>query len=220
MKYDFLYVLGDSFAYNTDVQPQELFASLIAEHYNLPLVNKGIGGVGNNYIFRKAYKDCFDVHKGTPLVILVYTAYQRDEVFVNTMNQPLIINTCPSEFSEDFSKTYFSDHYNEPYLLRESLIKIKATQTLLDSKNIDRIECFSLMGKDHWGKDVASVLEQVKIDETCLMDETLTKRVNDYSFIEKSPEGYPFVGHPTVEGNKMIADWIIKKIESLYGNNL
>lgn len=153
MKYDFLYVVGDSFAFNSDVERHQLFASLIADHYNLPLVNKGVGGAGNNYIFRKAYKDCFDVHKGTPLVLLVYTGFQRDEFFVSKLNKPLIVNTCPDNFDAYFSKIYFSEHYNDLYLFRESLIKIKAIQTLLDAKGIDRIECFSLAGLDCLSED-------------------------------------------------------------------
>ena len=220
MKYDFLYVLGDSFAWNDDVKEEELFASLIADHYNLPLINKGAPGAGNNYIFRKAYKDCFNIDKGNPLVVLVYTSYIREETFANNQNQPLIINTCPKEFHKDFTKVYYADHYNEPYLLRESLVRIKAIQTLLDFKNIDRIECFSLGGKDQWSDDLHKTAKQVTISEFCMMDESLTSKAKDQSFTFINDVGTLSIGHPTVEGNRMLADWMIEKIENLYKDNL
>lgn len=215
MKYDFIYLLGDSFAFNDDVEEHYLFGNLIAKHYNLPLINKGVGGAGNNYIFRKSYKDCFDIEKGNPLVILVYTAYTRDEFFSHRFKRPVCISASDS-FDKHFAKVYFDEHYDPIFLLQETIVKIKAIQTLLEHKKIDRIECFSLLGPEYWDEDLVS---SINIDRNYLMDMDLCDKSRDHSFISIDLNGNEFKGHPTIEGNKIIADWMIEKIDSIFGNN-
>lgn len=207
-KFDYLYVVGDSFAYNIDVAKDQLFTERVAKHYDLKLHNHGVGGAGNEYIFKKLYRDIkriVEVDKKNPLVMVVWTDFARKELYNKHKKHP--INIAEHElFDKDFVKTYFTDHYNEKYLIDDTLCYINAAQTLLKYYNLSKIEMFSLSYVDKNG--------DLSIDTTYMLEESLGELFlqDRFSWSNDNIKN----GHLNEVGNQKAADLIISLLDKWY----
>jgi hypothetical protein len=201
-KFDYLYVVGDSFAFNDDVPKPDLFAEIVAKHYDLELHNFGVGGAGNEYIFKKAYSDIqriVEVDKKNPLVMIVWTDYTRKEIYNRNYGRP--INIAENNyFDKDFIKAYMVDHFNEKTLRKDSIAYIKAVQTLLQYYKLNRIEMFSLGYID------------TDIDTSRLIGDIGTIFLEDRLPIGNIDK----IGHFTSLGNRKTADYIISSLDEWY----
>lgn len=201
-KFDYLYVVGDSFAFNGDVPKTDLFASIVAKHYNLELHNFGIGGAGNEYIFKKVYSDIqriVEVDQKNPLVMIVWTDFTRKEVYNRKYGHSINI-TEHNYFDKDFIRAYMVDHFDENTLRKDSIVYIKAVQTLLKYYRLSRIEMFSL-GYIDTGIDTSRLIGDIG---TIFLEDRLP-----IGNIDK-------IGHLTTLGNRKTADYIISRLDEWY----
>lgn len=226
MKYDCLYVVGDSYAFGLEVDPKDCFATLVGESLGIPVINKGKPGAGNFYVFKTIYEDIYKLkNEGkNPLAIVVYTQWGREEFYVNDRSasvdngiETLIVSN--PWIDSEFFKLYYLDHYNEEYIIKKSLLYIDAVQHLLKLHNVDRLECFSLDHpeknsiKSAWYKLYKkSSLDTSKMLVPCLSSYAPYDR---FYLPDQDKNGIP-CGHLTEVGNKKVADWMLGKIKEWY----
>jgi hypothetical protein len=227
--WDCVYIVGDSFAEGGEVLPKDSLGTRIAEHYELPLINKGLGGASNEYTFRKIYEDIPKLNSN-PLVIIVYTESTRQDFYSHKYPKNLIsITNGPERFEKDFVKEFFATHFDETNQIKKTLVYIHAIQTLLKSLSIDYIECFSLddflldvINSEYYSKKINRPKMQswIKIDDTSRMiDISLSEQGgrNKFHHALQDKSEYP-LGHLTERGSELVAKWMIEKINILYPN--
>jgi hypothetical protein len=121
IKYDCLYVSGCSFTYGDGLDEKTRISSnwagLIGEKLNIPVINEGMGGGGNDRIFRTAMTSISKLisENKNPLVIICWTARHRREIFdVRQNNWRVIIPPAnpgaPGEkpaYRNEFDEMYF-----------------------------------------------------------------------------------------------------------------
>jgi len=217
--WDSVYIVGDSFAEGVDVDPKDSLGSRIAEHYNVPLINKGYAGASNEYTFRTLYEDVpkFDIK---PLVVLVYTNSDRQDFYINNHNIIGSVITRPNMFSKSFIKEYLTNCFSEEYQVKKSLSYIKAIRLLLETNSIPYIECFSMHDPILFDSFLKQEYTYAKLDDvTHMMDTSLTVKGGWNKFhLTVQPKNELPAGHLNERGSELVAQWMIEKINSLYPN--
>ena len=209
-KYDLFYCIGDSFVFAVDqaddpaktINNQNRFTGLIASHYNLQEVNKGLPGASNEYIFRTIYSDMevYSRNNIKPLVLLLYTDCSRKEIWSTKDRNPVTLgNHC---VSSSFIKEWYAEHFDVGYNKIMTNIIITAIGYMLAANNIDFVDGYSI-----------TLREVIEENNT-----HLPMCVGDFCGFDRFSlmEDGDHCGHPTVQGHKRIAKWIIDKIDSLY----
>lgn len=208
LKYDLIYFVGDSITFAMDqsddlyrtVNEQNRFSTLIGNYYNLPIINNALPGCSNEYILRTVYTDIRNFRRNgiNPLVFCSYTDASRKEFFsegefkmVSTINHGNLV------FDSEFTKEYFTKHFNWDFLRQVSCIHIDACKTLFKHLNIDFIDVFSNEILDY---------DFITSNE-CLG--SIHKFVGPTNMFNGR-------GHLTVDGNKVVADWAIARFNELY----
>lgn len=226
MKYDCLYVVGDSFAAGHEVDPKDCFATLVAESLNIPVINKGKPGSGNFYIFRTIYQDIYNLKSEgkNPLVIIVYTQWAREEFYINSFSDradkgiETIVVANPWLDSE-FFKLYYRDHFNDEYIMKKTLLYIDAIQNLLKQQNVDRIESFSMAHPEIENAETAwhILYRKSNLDFSRMLSPCLSSYAPyDRFHLPGQNKSHMPGGHLTEIGNKKVADWILSKIKEWY----
>lgn len=210
MKYDLLYCIGDSVTYamgQSDdvlgtVTAENRFSSLLGTHYGLPVVNAGLPGCANEYIFRRLYIDMREFRRTniTPLVFCGYTDFCRKELFCEKGREAAPLNITPDSpaFNKEFVKEYFTNHYSTEHLKLMSDVQIDACKTLLLHLDIDYVDAWSINNSEYSFIDTKGQLEK-SIDRIVGPDHMFNG-----------------AGHLNVAGNEQIARCIINKISEVY----
>jgi len=208
--FDSIYIFGDSFAHNPHVETSELFASLVANYYKLPLFNYGVGGYGNESIFKKIYEVVPTIEFKNPLIMVVYTCYLRKEIYNPKGKRPR--NIDPEFFTENFVKDYFAYYYDEKTLLVDTLTYINAVQVLLKTYNFEYIEMFSNSNPESTFYYNSSTL---KINSGKFLNPPCLHKICPDDRFELHNDGIKN-GHFTASGNKKVADLIISTLDQYY----
>ena len=231
MIWDSVYIVGDSFAEGCEVAPKDSLGSRIAEHYNLPLINKGYAGTSNEYTFRTLYEDVPNFNT-KPLLVVVYTNHQRQDFYYKKYDKIGDVSTRPNFFDKKFIKEYYVNHYSNEFQIKKSLSYIKAVQLLLKTYSMDYVECFSM---DDVILDAASLTDEkesivydqgipidlraIKVDGSHMMDTSLsTKGAWDKFYTIDQLKNEMPRGHLNERGSELVAMWMIEKINSMYPN--
>ena len=95
--YDFIYFIGDSFTFAigqaddllSEVNVNNRFSQLVADHYKLEHVNHAVAGTNNQYIARTLQDNMieYSLQDKNPLVVVSYTDSARQEVWDNAKNK-------------------------------------------------------------------------------------------------------------------------------------
>jgi hypothetical protein len=208
LKYDLIYFVGDSVTFAMDqsddvyrtVNEQNRFSTLIGNYYNLPIVNNALPGCSNEYVLRTVYTDVREFRrKGiNPLVFCSYTDPFRKEFFCEGIHKNVsIIDPENPVFDPEFTKEYYTKHFNWDFLRHVSCIQVDACKTLFKHLNIDFIDVFS-----------NEILEYDFITSREFLG-SINRFVGPNNMFNGC-------GHLTVNGNKVVADWAIAKFNALY----
>lgn len=215
-KYDLIYFMGDSYTlgigqaddiYN-EVTIQNRYSQLVADRFNLPLVNHAIGGTSNDYIARTIIKDMVNYKKEgkNPLVVVCYSDHARREIWWEKENKSTTLNP-----DMDIYKEYLINHYNKDFTQDVTRYHMASIKHVLKYMQFDFIETWSGEVVDDYSLDRSTEIlpDFVKIAwvEGCFILEPGDNPI----------KGLPRLGHLNVKGNKMIAELIIDKIVELYG---
>ena len=207
-KYDYIYFIGDSFTFAMNqrddvhqvITESNRFSGLVSSHFNIPEINAGMPGCGNQYIFRKVYEDIHKlINEGKKLlVVLSYTWIDRIEFFHRKQNRPLPISAENFSFYKSYVIESMDYHYNKQI----SCELIWTMHTLFEKYNIDYIETYmdTIIDVPYANTD--------RVIDTPLME-----------MLDPIVDRFTPVGHANVTGNAKIASQYIKKITELYGTN-
>lgn len=215
-EYDFIYFMGDSYTVgcdqgddiNREVTRQNRFSQLVADRFNLPLVNHAIGGCSNDYIARTVVKDMLNYKKEgkNPLVAVCYSHYDRREMWYKEQNRSLTLNP-----DMDIYKEYLVNHYNKEFNKDFTRYHMASIKHVLRYMQFDFVEAWS-----------AEVVDDPLLDHSTEIFPDFVKTAGVEGCFILAPGddpvlGLPRLGHLNVKGNKMIAELIIDKIVELYG---
>ena len=207
-KYDIIYFVGDSVTFAIDqsddlyrtVNSQNRFSTLIGKYYDLPIVNNALPGCSNEYILRAMYTDIRQFRRNgiNPLVFCSYTDVNRKEFFCEGEYKMVsTINHGSSAFDSEFTKEYFTKHFNWDFLRQASCIYVDACKTLVKHLDIDFIDVFS----------------NEILDYDFITSHECLGSIHEFVGPTNMFNG---CGHLTVNGNKVVADWAIAKFNELY----
>ena len=208
MKYDFLYSIGDSFCFGIDqyddvyreVKKEHIYSQLIADHFNLDLVNLGSPGCGNESIFNTIYQTLpkYINDKLNPLVIVAYTCHSRVELFDN---QSGCVKTIFDDKESLVYKEYILNHHNEDYNIQCSISYINAIRTLFKLHNVNYVEAVS----------VGNIGFYIDLDIPTPM--SYMSEPDHYFYLDDKKT---IRGHPKIEGHAVIANKIIEMYQKKY----
>jgi len=211
LKYDLVYCIGDSQTWGThqaddisrEVTLLNRFSTLIGEYYQLPVLNKGVPGSGNEYVMKTLYTDMREYRRTgvNPLVFCSYTDAMRKELYSAKSTPPGVHTIGPNTgyFSEEFLKEYFVNHFDWDQLRLESAKLVDASKVLMKYLGISFVDVYS--NEILTGYDFITTEEQM---ETSFMK---------YA----GPPGMFYGnGHLNIIGHRKVADWLIAKANQLY----
>ena len=209
--YDFIYFIGDSYTYaigQTDDQLGEInvnnrFSQLVADHYKLEHVNQAQAGQSNQWIARTLQDDmiAYNIEDKNTLVVVSYTDTGRHEMWDNKLGQP---DTCNP--SQSWYKDWIIDGHNLNFSNKVSQYHINASRFLLRYLKFDFVELYTTVLGTSGSTTPITATEVI-----------------DLSIIEIGAENGlylqvgGFLGHLNITGHKLVTDVLIKKINELYG---
>jgi lysophospholipase L1-like esterase len=184
------------------------YPRLIANEYNLPLKNLGLGGGSNDYIFKTVVEETLKTKY--ELVLVQWTAYMRQEILFHGE----IINVSGGSRwvdNEELSwlKTYYTYHYADSHRFKDWICKTITLQHYLNSIN-QKFLFFTMMPlDDNLLNDETIAPFWDKLDKRYFLDWP-TRGIVDWIGDDKAPGG-----HPNEVGHARIAERINEHIRSL-----
>ena len=209
--YDFIYFIGDSYTYaigQTDDQLGEInvnnrFSQLVADHYKLEHVNHAIAGTNNQYIARTLQDEMieYSLQDKNPLVVVSYTDSARQEVWDKEEQKP---DTVCDKMS--WYKDWITDGFDFEFQDKVTQYHINSSRFLLKYLKFDFVELYTTVDGTRGSTTPITATEVI-----------------DLSIVEIGAEngvylqvgGFP--GHLNITGHKLVTDVLIKKINELYG---
>ena len=213
--YDLLYAVGDSYTLGIgqsddlkgEVTVHNRFSQLVADHYKLEHVNHAIAGSSNEFIARTLQDDMIDYHINdvNPLVIVSYTDVNRHESWDEKNGQPMTCNPDQSWY-----KDWIVDGYNNEHSIKVTQYHMNACRFLLKYLGYDFVEIFTAQDSIHFHRPLTYE------DQTC--DQSLVEAAGyeDGCFKGQHTTGGS-IGHLNINGNRLVADTLIKQIDKVYG---
>lgn len=216
-KYDLIYFMGDSWTYaigqaediNNEINYNNRWSRIVADHFALPEFNKSEAGIGNLSICQRAYADVlnFIQERKNILAVISYSDPNRVELYNHELAKLAVLNE--SQWDLEFFKTYMTKYYDWKNNKEQTIFYITAIKTLLENHNIDYIDNFAF----------TEVLDIPYFSNKTLLDKSLCDIAgNDGRFrlhYEREPCYSPY-GHANILGNIRIANTIIEKITMEY----
>jgi len=197
--YDILYCIGDSFTYaheqaddiHGEVTIENRWSRLVADHYGLTEVNKGVAGQNNQWIARTLQNDMVRYKKVNinPLVIVLWSDPNRLEVWDRSQNTPTTFNQDHKAY-----KNFIIDHFDWEYNSLIADYHSRAMRFMLNYMNIDFIEA-----------------ESTKSELRTLDDKDVLLFSDEIRKVGMFDNGN---GHLNVKGNKLFAEQIIQKYDN------
>lgn len=212
-KYDFIYFIGDSYTVgegqdddpHCEVTMKNRYCQLVADRFNLSLINHAEAGCSNDFIARTITKDMIEYKEKSynPLVVVSYTNFSRREVWWEKFNVPTTLNLDMKIY-----KDYVTDHYNEAFDKKVTRYHMASIKHLLKYMQYDFVETWS-----------GEVVHDPLLNRTTeLLPQFIDIAGNKGCFIVKNVnKPGTHRGHLNAHGNKVIAKHIIDKIVELYG---
>jgi len=213
--YDLLYAVGDSYTLGIgqsddlkgEVTIHNRFSQLVADHYKLEHVNHAIAGSSNEFIARTLQDDMIDYHINdvNPLVIVSYTDFNRHESWDEQHGQPMTCNPDQSWY-----KDWIVDGYNNEHSIKVTQYHMNACRFLLKYLGYDFVEIFTAQDSIHHRRPLTYE------DQTCNHSLVEAAGYEDGCFKGQHTTGGT-LGHLNVNGNRLVADTLIKQIDKVYG---
>ena len=204
-----LYTIGDSFTYGQELAnpEQDAWPVILAEKLNMPLLNEGSPGVGNEYIVKQTIKV---VAKHKPqFIIIAWTSCGRQE-HADKHGVYDIWPGCNSGiFDRDYILKYRTElieyittHNNDVHEYRRWLRQVILLQSFLQNHRIDYIMCNVFDNQHRFGKQYQDNQGYYElIDETRFVGWPTDGMVE---WAWGTPHGSG--GHPLEQGHQRIAE--------------
>lgn len=201
-----LYTFGDSFTASDGCRPGESYyenykknneltwPELIANHYNIELVNKGVSGCSNESIIDNIISE-WNLLQAEDIVIISKTFSHRFDVPSHPNKNKLISVWGPSWFENSI----FSNWPNVD-ILKSYLLLFRIDNNLYDDRYYNHLNFFKTILKT--SKNINCVLWEVD------------KITTNFEKITQATNGKIVDGHFSYRGHKDFSEWIISKIES------
>ena len=210
--------------------------ALVARKINIPLVNLGTPGTGNDSIHRKTYEYVYEnLPTGSnPLFIVAWSQVWRREVWKNSHYQivmmPLDTKNIDAHQIALLDNFDDIDHVRKTYIFKLSLMNLfnshKMPYLMTDFANTR----LSFTTAKKIGRVIDHNMETMSDQKTAENSikksfPNLYNSVNDNPFLMepfyKLTQNYPKTscGHVGVEGNKFLANYIIEELSDKFPNN-
>jgi hypothetical protein len=221
LKITHLVTVGCSFTYCQGLENKlnNGWPAIIAKTLNVPLVNLGSPGVGNDSIHRKTYEYFYEnlPTNSNPLFIIAWSQYWRKEAWVvEHYRNPSFKDYAPIGLNKDrpendHERAILSDWNDLEFTRRTYLLKLSL------------MNLFSSHNTPYLMTDYALEMNQdIVANKLEMMFPNLYKAVHTdpnkiRNFYEISAD-YPKTecGHDGVDGNKAIAEYTLNEIQNRY----
>jgi hypothetical protein len=212
--HDCLYVSGCSFTYGQGLpettREQQNWAGLIGSTLNLPVINDGAGGSGNDRIFRTAMTSISRLldEKKKPLVIICWSERSRREIYdIHLKKYRAIVpphnNSAFSVLAhrDKFDQLYFKEHSSEEDDIVKTLIYKIALQSFLKDRKITHLYTQAWNQHPERVEEYAYLLDQISQSKDPLSDMYPAELILP-------------CGHPNEHAHKLIASKLLKEIKN------
>ena len=212
--YDLIYFIGDSYTFAigqaddlfSEVNVDNRFSQLVADHYKLEHVNHAEAGTSNQFIARTLQDDMieYSLQDKNPLVVVSYTDSAREEVWDKEEKRPQTVWDKMSWY-----KDWITDGFDFEFQDKVTQYHINSSRFLLKYLKFDFVELYTTV----YGSRGSTY------GLPCFTQE----EVIDLSIVEiGAPDGcfpglHGSAGHLNITGHKLATDVLIKKIDKLYG---
>jgi hypothetical protein len=230
MQISHLVVNGCSWTYcqGLDDPKTQGWPALVAEEFNLPVVNLAQTGSGNDGIHRRTYEYVFEdvINNNHPFYIIAWSQTWRREAWCKKYYDTRYpfngynIISFPNDKPTNSLEYALLDTWSEEDFYRKTVLYRLSLDCLFKSKNIEYMSSFFAteefnMGKNECKDDINNFKERFISTIDYLKHNS--NRVVDFLTMG---EPYPKTscGHYGKEGNRAIADYLIKEIKMKYNN--
>jgi|TARA_R110002167_G_scaffold198488_1_gene401534 hypothetical protein len=212
--YDLIYFIGDSYTFAigqaddllSEVNVDNRFSQLVADHYKLEHVNHAEAGTSNQFIARTLQDNMieYSLQDKNPLVIVSYTDSAREEVWDKEEKRPQTVWDKMSWY-----KDWITDGFDFEFQDKVTQYHINSSRFLLKYLKFDFVELYTTV----YGSRGSTY------GLPCFTQEEII----DLSIVEiGAPDGcfpglHGSAGHLNITGHKLATDVLIKKIDKLYG---
>lgn len=227
MNISHLVVSGCSWAYCQGLENPKVngWPAIVAKELGVPLVNIAKPGAGNDAIHRRTYEYTFEDLKNDndPFYIICWTQPWRREAWcrhIYNKNAPKGYN--PIIFPDSNKPTNhlekgLLDTWSEEDFYRRLMLYRLSVDSLFKSKNINYISSF--FSAEEYVREISAV-EEVQNLKSRLHNGVnyLNNNSNRVTNFYEIGDLYPVLpcGHYGIEGNKAIADYVIKYFRDTY----
>lgn len=230
MQVSHLVVNGCSFTYCQGLERPNIdgWPALVAEEFKIPVVNLAMPGSGNDAIFRRTYEYVFEdiVNENNPFFIIAWTQTWRQETWAKKIYNPKIrydgyeIISFPSDVPNNTLERGLLETWNEENFYRRTMLYRLSIDSLFKSKKYEYFSSFFAEEEFNRGKNQCQeIIESVKnrFNHTANYLKTNSSKLQNFYEIANP---YPKLkcGHEGIEGNKALADYIIKEINLRYNS--
>lgn len=228
MKVSHLVVNGCSWTFCEGLEKPHIqgWPALVAEEFNLPVVNLAVPGSGNDGIHRRTYEYAFEdrANNNHPFYIIAWTQPWRREAWCKKLYNPNIrhdgYNTIsfPHKSPSNSLEYAVLDTWSDEDFYRKTRLYRLSLDSLFRSNNIEYLSSFfsdeeynGIQYEDKIG--ITSIKARFASTTKYLL--TNTNKLQDFFRIA---DPYPKTpcGHEGLEGNKAVADYIINEIKIKY----
>tara|TARA_R110002153_G_scaffold266052_1_gene429085 strand:+ start:119 stop:766 length:648 start_codon:yes stop_codon:yes gene_type:complete len=212
--YDLIYFIGDSYTFAigqaddllSEVNVDNRFSQLVADHYKLEHVNHAEAGTSNQFIARTLQDNMieYSLQDKNPLVVVSYTDSAREEVWDKEEKRPQTVWDKMSWY-----KDWITDGFDFEFQDKVTQYHINSSRFLLKYLKFDFVELYTTV----YGSRGSTY------GLPCFTQEEII----DLSIVEiGAPDGcfpglHGSAGHLNITGHKLATDVLIKKIDKLYG---
>lgn len=229
MKVSHLVVNGCSWTYCQGLDHPNIdgWPALVAEEFKLPVVNLAIPGSGNDGIHRRTYEYAFEDHyDNSPFYIIAWSQTWRKEAWCkkiynkDTPSDGYNIISFPSDNPSNNLEYALLDTWSEEDFYRKTLLYRSSLDCLFKSKNIEYFSSFFATEEFNSGDYKESIRNEIHSVKKRFINtiEFLNKNSNRIIDFNSICEKYPKTscGHEGIEGNRALADYIIKEVKIKY----
>ena len=159
---------GCSFMQGDSVDPELVWASVLAKRLNASLHNRGQNGGSNKLAMNYLFEDISKNDYSKTLVLFSWTGIQRTAFWADQKNYKKWISVLPGytsgdKITDDINLAYYADLYTDYDALHTSYIQKLSVQSFLKAKNIPYLfvnafkEDFILYNDDTMGDFVKQI---------------------------------------------------------------
>lgn len=200
-----LYTFGDSFTAGVGCKPGDeyyekynknnelIWPELVAKHYNIELINAGVGGCSNEIIIDNIIR-YWNRIKPQDIVIISKTFSHRFDIPSHRNKKEFTSVWGPSWFNNKI----FSD-WPDLNILKSYLLLFRVDVNLYDIRHSNYLNFFRNQLQDI--KDVTTLYWDVE------------KNIGNFERITEVTNGEIIDGHFSYQGHSDFANWVINKIE-------